>query len=65
MRAVIDYAFGHHPVDHLMADIDPRNVASARLLERLGFVKSGHAANTFCITGEWSDSDYYRLERRS
>lgn len=63
MRAVIDYAFAHHPVDHLMADIDPRNLASARLLDRLGFVKSGHAANTFCVAGEWSASDYYRLER--
>ncbi len=63
MRAVIDFAFAHHPVDHLMADIDPRNTASARLLERLRFVKSGHAAKTFCVAGEWSDSDYYRLER--
>ena len=63
MRAVIGFAFAMHPVDHLMADIDPRNVASARLLERLGFVKSGHAENTFCVAGQWSDSDYYRLER--
>jgi len=63
MTAVIAFAFANHPVDHLMADIDPRNLASARLLERLGFRKAGHAENTFCVDGEWSDSDYYRLER--
>ena len=63
MNAVIGHAFGHHPVDHLMADIDPHNLASARLLARLGFVKSGHAERTFCVNGAWSDSDYYTLWR--
>lgn len=63
MQAVIAHAFAHHPVDHLMADVDPRNTASIKLLKRLGFVWHGHADNTFCIAGEWVHSDYYRLER--
>ncbi len=63
MRAVIAYAFAIHPLDHLMADVDPRNDASIRLLKRLGFELSGHADNTFCINGEWTHSDYYRLKR--
>jgi [ribosomal protein S5]-alanine N-acetyltransferase len=63
MQAVIAYAFAHHPVDHLMADVDPRNAASIKLLKRLGFALSGHEDNTFCIAGEWVHSDYYRLER--
>lgn len=63
MTAVIAHAFANHPVDHLMADVDPRNEASVRLLKRLGFVLSGHEDNTFYIAGEWVHSDYYRLER--
>lgn len=63
MMAVIAYTFDNHPVDHLMADVDPRNSASIKLLMRLGFVLNGHADNTFCIAGEWVHSDYYRLER--
>ena len=63
MTAVIAHAFALHPVDHLMADVDPRNEASIKLLKRLGFVLSGHADNTFCIQGEWVHSDYYTLKR--
>ena len=46
----------------LTADTDPRNVASRRLLEKCGFVETGHAANTWLIGDEWFDSIYYRLE---
>jgi ribosomal-protein-alanine N-acetyltransferase len=63
MVAVIAHAFANHPVDHLMADVDPRNAASIKLLKRLGFVLHSHADNTFCIAGDWVHSDYYRLER--
>ena len=63
MRAVVDYAFANRPVDHLLADIDPRNAASRRLLQRLGFAHSHHAKATFCIDGVWVDSDYYTLPR--
>ncbi|MEO8242877.1 MAG: GNAT family N-acetyltransferase [bacterium] len=63
MQALIAFAFAHHDIDHLMADIDPRNAASRSLLQRLGFHYTHHAANTFCINGAWSDSDYYRLNR--
>jgi RimJ/RimL family protein N-acetyltransferase len=63
MTAVIAHAFANHSVDHLLADVDPRNAASIKLLKRLGFVMSGHEDNTFCIAGVWVHSDYYRLDR--
>ena len=63
MQAVVDYAFANRPVDHLLADIDPRNAASRRLLERLGFAYSHHAKATFCIERVWVNSDYYKLPR--
>jgi RimJ/RimL family protein N-acetyltransferase len=45
----------------LTADVDPPNRASRRLLEKCGFVETGHAARTYHIGGEWRDSIYYRL----
>ena len=61
--ALIHYAFATRPLDHLLADIDPRNRASRRLLVKLGFQYSHHATNTFCIDGVWTDSEYYLLPR--
>ena len=40
------------------ADVDPRNARSLALLERLGFVKTGEAKNTFRLGEEWTDSVY-------
>jgi hypothetical protein len=42
--ARIEYAFGTLNLRQIEADIDPRDVASARLLERLGFVREGYCA---------------------
>jgi ribosomal-protein-alanine N-acetyltransferase len=43
------------------ADIDPRNVASARLLERLGFVQEGLLRERWMVDDEVSDSAFYGL----
>lgn len=45
----------------LTADVDPRNVASQRLLTRCGFVETHRASRTWNIAGEWHDSIYLRL----
>ncbi len=64
LQAVTAEAFARHPAcDALTADIDPRNIGSARVLEKAGFTVTHHEKNTFCINGEWSDSTYYRLRR--
>lgn len=62
MAAYIARSFGRG-LDHLTADVDPRNEASIRLLTRHGFRESGRAARTFCVAGEWCDSLYFRLDR--
>jgi len=63
MQAVIAYVFATFPLDYLTADVDPRNAASARLLGRHGFRFTHHAKATYCINGDWVDSNYYRLDR--
>ena len=45
----------------LTADVDPRNAASLRLLERCGFAETGRAERTYEIGGKWCDSVYLRL----
>ena len=42
----------------LTADVDPRNDASLRLLERHGFTETHRAARTFQVGNEWCDSVY-------
>ena len=45
----------------LTADVDPRNVASLRVLERHGFVETGRAVGTWQVGAELCDSVYLRL----
>ena len=45
----------------LTADVDPRNLASLKLLGRHGFVETGRAAGTWQIGDELCDSIYLRL----
>ena len=61
--AAIDHVFATRDLDDLTADVDPDNAASIRLLERLGFVKTGFAERTWNIGGEWKNSLYYGLSR--
>ena len=46
----------------LIADLDPRNVSSLRLLQKAGFEETGRAERTWEIGGEWHDSVYLRLD---
>lgn len=48
--------------DRLTADVDPRNEASLRLLERQGFVETGRAQRTWLVGDEWCDSVYLELK---
>jgi RimJ/RimL family protein N-acetyltransferase len=45
----------------ITADVDPRNVASLRLLERAGFVVTGRATGTWLVGEELCDSVYLEL----
>jgi ribosomal-protein-alanine N-acetyltransferase len=66
--AVIEHAFGELKLRRIEADIDPRNGASARLLERLGFVREGLLRERWRVGDEVSDSALYGLlegDRRS
>jgi RimJ/RimL family protein N-acetyltransferase len=64
LQEVLRYAFETLDLNRLEADIDPRNLASARTLERLGFQKEGHLRERWIVSGEVSDTWLYGLLRR-
>ena len=60
----ISHVFAVLDLNRIEADIDPRNLPSARSLERLGFVKEGQLRERWIVRGEASDSALYGLLRR-
>lgn len=62
--ALVDYAFSELGLNRLEADIDPRNDASARSLERLGFQKEGYLPERWIVDGVVSDTAFYGLLAR-
>ena len=64
VRGLLDWGFEHLGLNRVEADVDPRNAASARLLERLGFAREGHLRERWIVGGEISDSLMYGLLAR-
>lgn len=60
LAAFVDYMRGRG-LPGLKADVDPRNLASLRLLERAGFVETARVAGTWLVAGELCDSVYLEL----
>ena len=63
MKALVDFAFDEVGLRRLEAEIDPRNLASAKLLERLGFQLEGTLRERWDCKNEISDSGLYGLLR--
>lgn len=63
LQALVAHGFGPMDLNRIEADIDPRNAASARSLERLGFVREGLLRERWIVDGEVSDSALYGLLR--
>ncbi len=64
VAAVVDHAFGALDLRRLEADVDPRNEASIRLLEALGFRREGVLRERWCVGGEVADTLFLGLLRR-
>ena len=52
LRTAIGFAFDSVGLSRLEADIDPRNAASCRLVERVGFVREGLLRERWRVAGE-------------
>ncbi len=61
LTAVVNHAFGTLSLHRLEADIDPRNRASVRSVERLGFTLEGRLRERYFVGHEIQDSLIYGL----
>ncbi len=60
VAGVVDRLFATG-VHRIVAEVDPENRTSARLLERLGFRHEGTAVRAELVRGEWLDNDHFAL----
>ena len=63
LSPLIPRVFARFPVEKLVADVDPANTASLRLLGKLGFEEVRREKNTWNIGGKWHDSVFLELPR--
>lgn len=55
LKAAIDYMFKDKNIHRIMANCMTDNLASIKVLEKLGFEKEGTAKEYLHINGEWQD----------
>lgn len=58
---LVDYLFQELGFFKLMARCDPRNAASFRIMEKLGFVREAFFKQHYLVGGEWTDQYDYGL----
>ena len=63
LKAVLNYTFDVLNLHRIEADVDPRNEASVRTLERLGFRREGYLRERWQVNGEIQDAFFYGLLR--
>jgi len=63
-RALLTWAFETLDLNRVQAETDTRNLASARVLEKVGFVREGTLREDCVVNGEVSDSWVFGLIRR-
>ena len=62
---MLEFLFGDLCLHRVAADCDSENIASVRLLERLGFRREGHFIESFPLgDNRWGDEYYYGLLER-
>jgi len=62
--ALLAWAFDTLDLNRIQAETDTRNIASSRVLEKLGFVREGTLREDCIVDGDVSDTWVYGLLRR-
>ncbi len=61
VRAVVEYLFKNYEIHRILANLDSRNLSSAKLCERIGMRKEAHFIKDYWNKGEWTDSYIYGM----
>lgn len=62
-QLIVDYLFLSKNTMRIQAQTDPRNVASQKVLEKVGFKKEGTLRKNLFMRGEWRDAYVYSILR--
>ncbi len=63
-RGLLELGFGRLGLHRAWATCDPRNAASARVLEKIGMRREGHLRESKLVKGDWQDSLVYAMLHR-
>jgi len=64
VRRMLDYLFGELDLHRVIAITDVENVASFRVLEKIGFRREGCFVENLKFKGRWASEYYYALLKR-
>ena len=64
LKLVMDYLFNKLNKHRIIGSIDPQNLKSIGLVERLGFRKEAHFKESLLINGEWVDDIVYAILKK-
>jgi RimJ/RimL family protein N-acetyltransferase len=64
VRALVDFLFSEYGLHRITATCDALNVASARLLERIGMRREAHYIGNIWFKGAWGDEYLYAVLER-
>ncbi|WP_106265439.1 MULTISPECIES: GNAT family N-acetyltransferase [Isoptericola] len=64
LRSLLGIAFDRYRMHRVVAQLDARNEASARLCERVGMVREGKLRADWWSKGEWTDTLVYGMLAR-
>jgi ribosomal-protein-alanine N-acetyltransferase len=63
VRTVVNHFFSETDVEKIIAEANPRNTASIRVLEKAGFTQISFKEKTVEINGVWMDGAVYELKK--
>jgi RimJ/RimL family protein N-acetyltransferase len=61
VKIMVDYLLLSKDTMRIQAQTDPRNIASQKALEKVGFKKEGTLRKNFFMRGEWRDACIYSI----
>jgi RimJ/RimL family protein N-acetyltransferase len=63
-RPILDFAFQDLRLHRVVGRLEPRNIGSARVLEKLGMRREAHLVENEWVKGEWQSEAVYALLAR-
>lgn len=59
LKSLLEFGFSELRLHRAYGDCDPRNLASAKLMERMGMKREALLRENWWVKGEWADSFIY------